>query len=788
MFARARLLWIFALAAGCAPPSSSGTAPHAETGASALRGHVVYARARQPWLAPPSLPGGSIGRGEAALHLAPLPVTAEQALEPLRAPAIWQLPSRGDEPALAVVAGSDSQGPAVELLDIDAGTVRWRVREPAGPVVGVTATAIVGADRGTWALDAEGSLLWHTGSAFAAMADSLVVVAGSMELVSVVEAASGRELWRTQLPDALVASDVRWACAGGELLLLDERGGLHRLLTEGNEGGAGRTSWTVTGDFSSVEGCQGPVIAATQPGPDGSYEVWRIDRKSGEVKARLAAVRGHWLDDDGALVVAGDGGVRRHAPGGGERLLSPAPLGARVARLGGRALLQSATGLALLEADGRVQPLAARGDSAALGRRALLTGSWAGSPVHTVRRAALPAPAAKGWGAWGRVARPSRPPLPPAPLIDPSVLRAAATPAPRPLPLPAPAEPGLAAALGTGVLAALRAPAGPLLVRYELDGRAQWSSPHGCRGQRLVALVAAGDRALCLGSGEAGEGVVVASDAATGERRWEKTLVADELELAGEVALVRGADRATLLRASDGAELASWRSDDGGRVRAALIEAGGATLLVAEEAGAVVARWPLAAMLPLWSAPVAGDVVEVRPAGDAALVALAGGAAYLLRGRDGASAALGGEAEQWRACGDGVVGITPIVEGGGASEGSAAVAAPAAAGSAGAAATAEPARPALTRVALYARDGALRWAYDLALPGALEVMTSAAAGASALSYGDARDHALPFDARGLGEPIVLPESAVSAIWVRPLTSGVARWAGISTTSPRGWAF
>lgn len=787
MFARARLLWIFALAAGCAPPSSSGTAPHAETGASALRGHVVYARARQPWLAPPSLPGGSIGRGEAALHLAPLPVTAEQALEPLRAPAIWQLPSGGDEPALAVVAGSDSAGSAVELLDIDAGTVRWRVREPAGPVVGVTATAIVGADRGTWALDAEGVLLWHTGSAFAAMADSLVVVAGSMDLVSVVEAASGRELWRTQLPDKLLASDARWACAGGELLLLDDRGGLHRLLTEGAAAGQGRIGWTVDGEFSSVEGCQGPVIAATQPGPDGSYELWRIERKSGEVKAKLAAVRGHWLDDDGALVVAGDGGVRRYAPGGGERLLSPAPLGARVARLGGRALLQSSTGLAILEEDGRVQRLAARGDSAALGHRAVLTGSWAASPVHTVKRAALPDPAAKGWGGWGRVARPTRPALPPAPLVDPSVLRAAATPAPRPLPLPAPAEPGLAAAVGTGVLAVLRAPAGPLLVRYELDGSAQWSSPQGCRGQRLVALVAAGDRALCLGSGEAGEGVVVASDAATGEPRWEKTLVADELELAGEVALVRGADRATLLRASDGAELASWRSDDGGRVRAALIEAGGATLLVGEEAGAVVARWPLAAMLPLWSAPVAGDVVEVQPAGDAALVALAGGAAYLLRGRDGASAALGGEAEQWRACGDGIVGISPLVGGGGA-EGSAAVAGPAATKSAGAPAPAEAAPAALTRVALYARDGALRWAYDLALPGALEVMTSEAAGASALSYGDARDHALPFDARGLGEPIVLPESAVNAIWVRPLTSGVARWAGISTTSPRGWAF
>jgi outer membrane protein assembly factor BamB len=790
------------LLAGCAP---SAPAP-APASSPATGSPLVYARAWQPWLgAVAGAGGGRIGRGVAPARLAPLPVTAAQPYAPLRAPKIWQLPAPGvgasPGGALAAVAGSDSLGQAVELIDVDAGVVRWRTREPSGPIVGVTATAIVGADRGTWALDLDGASLWHTGSVFAAMAGELVAVAGAMDQVSVLEASTGRELWRTTLPAPLVASDVRWACAGaeaagsaeataaaeggaGELLLIDDRGTLLRVVA--SERGA-RIAWSVAESLVSVEGCDGVVVAATQPDARGVYQLLRLDRRDGEVKARVAGVRGHWLERDGALVVAGEAGVVRYDARGG-RLISPATLGGRLAERGGRTLVRAGRGVAILEPDGRVQRLAALADSAALGDGSLLTSVWSGSAAHTVVRGGLPpaltaraaraalAARAAGGGAappprspelaidlpaaW---ARSSRPALPLAPLVEASVLRSPQTPAPSPLPLSAAAIAGLAIAADTGVIALLREASGSVLVRYELDGRPQWRAPHGCRGEQVLSLVASSQLVLCLGSGEAGQGVLIATDLASGALRWERTLLADEQQVAGDVALLRGADHATLLRLSDGAELASWRSDDGGRVPAALLEAGGAVLLVGREGGAVVARWPLAAMIPLWSVNVDGEVEDVLSAGAGAVVALSSGEAYGLRGVDGAVSAVGGEAERWLSSGEGILGVTREALLG---------------------------HPELTRVALYAQDGALRWAYDLALPGAFDVRAGAARGSSALFYGEALDHALPFDERGLGEPIALPESAATAIWVRPLTSalGVARWAGISSTSARWWTF
>ncbi len=741
-------LAVLAGAAGC-------RAPH-ELPAEAkvpAEGHLVYAAHVSPGLG--LAPSRRIGRGVAPGRLTPLPIYADEAQAPLRAPLLWQLPSEGV--ALAAVAGSDDDGAAVELIDIDAGRVRWRVREPAGPIVGVTAAVIVGAGAGTWALDLEGEPLWQTESAFAAMAGETVAVANSMEQVTLLAVASGRELWRAELPDGLVASDVRWACpAERELLMIDEGGGLHRLL-QGEA--ATRRAWTAAERFAHAEGCGGDIVAATPADSLGVYQLALVERGRGAVKARVAGVRGHWRRNDGGWAVARAEGVRLHdarlAPG---RLLTAAALGPRLASRGERALVEAQQGLVLLEADGAVSPLAVSAESAALGDRAVLTSAWSRSPAHVVMRGGLPATAAPGEPR--ALSRSSKPALPPAPLIDAGELGAVQATSPPRFELAAPAEAGLAVAAGQGtessLVAVLRGEA-QALVRYGLDGQLRWRTANGCRGERPTALAADDSLVLCLGGGAGAPSTLVASELASGAVVWQRELAAEHLQLHGELVLARTADRATLLRARDGAELAHWSSDDGGPIRAALISAGGATLLVGHEASAVVARWPLAGMLPLWAVAVDGAVVDLQPDGDRALVVLAGAEAYSLRGLDGASTPIAGEAERWLASGDGLLGWSQTAG--------------------------------QVRVALHARDGALRWAYDLSLPGTIELMVSPARGGSSILYGENRELALPIGERGPGVPISLPESAATAIWVRPLTSGPSpRWAGVSTTAARWWAF
>lgn len=739
---------LLASSAGCHAPRE-----RAVEAKGPVNGHLIYPAHVAPGLG--LAPTGRIGRGVAPDRLTPLPIYAGEAHAPLRAPLLWQLPSEG--PALAAVAGSDAAGAAVELIDIDAGRVRWRVREPAGPIVGVTAGVIVGAGTGTWALDLEGEPLWQTESAFAAIAGEIVAVAGSMEQVTLLAAATGRELWRAELPDGLVASDVRWACAAErELLMVDDGGELHRVL----EGGAAtRRAWTAAERFAHAEGCGGDIVAATPADPLGVYQLALVERGRGAVKARVDGVRGHWQRKGGGWAVARAEGVRLYdaqlAPG---RLLTAAALGPRLASRGERALVEAEHGLVLLDPDGAVQPLAVSAESAALGDGAVLTSAWSRSPADVVMRGGLPTRAASGEAR--ALSRSSVPALPPAPLVDAGELGAVRPTSPPRFELAAPAEAGLAVAAGQGtessLVAVLRGEA-RALVRYGLDGRLRWRTADGCRGERTIALAADDSLVLCLGGGAGEPSTLVASELSSGAVVWRREIEAERIQLQDGLVLARSADQATLLRARDGAALSRWSSDDGGPVRAALISAGGAALLVGHEAGAVVARWPLAGMLPLWAIAVDGAVVDLQADADRALVVLAGAEAYSLRGLDGEATPIAGEAERWLASGDGLLGWSQTAG--------------------------------QVRVALYARDGASRWAYDLSLPGPLEVMASPARGGSSILYGEHRELALPIGERGLGAPISLPESAATAIWVRPLTSGASpRWAGVSTTAARWWAF
>jgi hypothetical protein len=92
-------------------------------------------------------------------------------------------------------------------------------------------------------------------------------------------------------------------------------------------------------------------------------------------------------------------------------------------------------------------------------------------------------------------------------------------------------------------------------------------------------------------------------------------------------------------------------------VRAALVAAGGTTLVISAERGRVVARLGLG-FWPVWSIAVAGVVRALAASGEGVLVALEDGDAYRIDARTAAVIALPGLGLAWRAAGDVVTGAT----------------------------------------------------------------------------------------------------------------------------------
>ena len=107
--------------------------------------------------------------------MAPQPTTREgiagELAAPLHLATPWAVPGGG--PARAVVYGMDGERPAIELVDVDRGRVVWRDEAScAGPVVGVTASAIVCADaHGTRAVGLDGKPRWRGDQVFVAITD-----------------------------------------------------------------------------------------------------------------------------------------------------------------------------------------------------------------------------------------------------------------------------------------------------------------------------------------------------------------------------------------------------------------------------------------------------------------------------------------------------------------------------------------------------------------------------------------------------------------------------------------
>ena len=576
---------------------------------------------------------GRFGRGQAAQPVAQLGITG--AGPGLRLPTPWAIP--GDGPALAAVFGLDGDRPAVELVDVDAGRVVWRDRVAcAGPIVGTTTKAIVCADaKGTRAIGVDGKPRWRSDATFIAMTDERVVTAAVGEAV-IVDADSGDELSRVRLPAGITAGAIVASCgdAGRELFAVAN----DKLVRIAEAPGGPKIAWAAPiGELLALDACEGTTAIASLA----DHQLVAFSRDKGSVTGRVAGVRGFW-SSGARLGVASAAGVASYARDLTGWIPTQLPvLGELVAKRGARRLVRATPHTAVI-LDGMrpvaYVPFAALGG--VLGDRAIVAGTWTGSAAETLHRFALPP-------LWTRHLRVTATPgvAVPAELRD---LPAAVAPTgATETSLPA----ALALALDPDEPSALYAAVSGTLARADLAGAWRWERAEGCPPEP-IALAISRTRVACASRAQ-----LRASDKA-GAPAWTAALVVDALEAAGELVLVRAADRAVVLDARDGHRLGELASDDGAPVRAAVIARGDATWLVAAERGRLVARLPRAGMLPVWSLAVAGTVASIQPSGEGVLVALDDGDAYRIELATTRVIALPGLGLAWQASGELVLGET----------------------------------------------------------------------------------------------------------------------------------
>jgi len=604
-----------------------------------------WAYAPPPLALPAGELRGRIGRSQAPQQPLAAGITGS-VRAPLRDATAWQVPGPG--PARAVVMGQEGARLAVELIELDAGKLVWRDDATcAGPVVGVTADAIVCSDGvATRALGVDGKPRWRVASPFVAMTDARVVVAEGGRAV-VVDAGDGHELARVALPAPLALDDVVASC-GTELFVFPRDGKLVRVAD-------GKLAWSVAldGDLGGIDACRGESVLAL-----GDRTLVAIDRETGRVTGRVPEVRGYWRGraDDERIEVSTSAGVTSYPRdlAGAPFALPLPPLGDLLAERGEQRLVR-ATPLAAVVIDrAGVRayvafgwPTGALGDAAAVG---------AG---ETVRRIGLPA-------------RPRRtlrvPPLAPGVEV-PAELRD--LPAPRSLDARAAiAKPdtGMRGVVGVAVdpqepatlyALAVDKPDATTLARCDLaaaGGGWRWQRSDACGTGAPRGVAVAREVVVCAAT-EAGAATVRATSR-DGVARWEwQGDNVDAIAAAGDSVLVHDADRAYVIDADTGRVTGRLASDDGGPVRATLVAAERATWLVAFEHGRLVARLPRAGLVAAWSLAVDGLVRRIVPSNDGVLVELDDGDAYRVD-LDGIAAPLPGLGVVWEATAGLVTGET----------------------------------------------------------------------------------------------------------------------------------
>jgi hypothetical protein len=671
--------------------------------------HFVYAPALPKWQLGPL--AGRFGRGQEPQAARVLGIGGDPKV-PLRLASVWPLPG---EPARAVVYGLEGTQPAIELHEVDAGRVVWRTTTACvEAVIGVTDKTIVcGGAKGVRGVSLAGKPVWTSDQPLVAITKDRIVVGNAREAIT-LDANDGKELARVRLPAGIELTQIVASCDrelfafGGDRLarIINQRGVDTVTWQQALVPGAGEVPPLLaplprpglprppppprpspalpakpsTVAIESIDCSIEPMIVATRPlAKPEVVETERLTtlhaiRSDGKATGTITNVRGFWPargEVATELEVSADGAVTRwprdlSAPIAG---LALPPLGPLLDARGDRRLISATPFTAAVIDRGGVRayvPLAAT--SGALGKDAIVA----------------PAAASRGSGV-RRIAIPSAPRH----AVRVPARRAGVAPAAELRDLPAAVELPMARTIAkpdTGKHAAPaialdpKEPAAVYAIALErpptstttatvaradlAKGTWSWQRSDGCGQGEPIGLAVATGIVACAARGTES---TVRATTREGASAWERTLdQIDAIEGGGTAVLAYDADRLIVLDAETGRILGRVTSDDGFRVRAAIVTAAipGAlppadtTWLVTFERGRLVGRLPAVSMIAAWSLEVDGLVTSIAASGEGVLVTLEDGDAYRIELATRAVTPMPGLGLTWRANGELVTGET----------------------------------------------------------------------------------------------------------------------------------
>lgn len=637
---------------------------------------------------------GRFGRGVAPVSLRPAGIVGAPGITGGPA-AVEELLPAEDGAAEAVAFGATTEGLTVELLDIDAGVIRWRnltaaagLRAFGGDVV------IAGDDNRTIALDRKtGIERWRIDGAFRARDQHTVTLATEAGLVF-VDDATGNASAPMATPDGWPAASVVAVCTTPSLHAYAYRNGtLARWEVDAD---ALRVRWAVASVAPGHTDACGDTVLFVGGEPRG---VMALDPATGATVAGPVEARDFWPARSGTgFELATPHGIEaRDRRLGNVRPLETARVGRMLAKRGARRVVARGDGgIVLLDEHGARALSEPHGAARiALGDRYLVGGPWA-LPARThasrLTRYLLPPP--------GRDAAPV------APFGDVLIGDPPRIDLPMPTPLPAGialdgvgawavggaivdgTDPGRiyvhvledrpSETRGAGIaafdLAAAGAPVSLRPTGTPLGGSVgggawTWHNAEACPPGMATGLAATARVVVC-GARQltAGTGAVRAIDRRDGHRLWEwhgvtvdNVIAASRLGASheGDFAVPDAADtivvldgaRAVFLDPATGAELVSWRASDGWYPRLALVRLPDDVIVASYEHGHIVLRSAAIAMRPIRSIAVDGVLIGLFAVGDHVAATLSDGTAYLIDTR-GVAVAAAGLAPGWDVTGD----------------------------------------------------------------------------------------------------------------------------------------
>lgn len=660
----------------------------------------------------------TVGSGRSVVYPVRQPLILAPGVEPVWPPmkvqALLAIPDRRLAAASGKLAGaagepggqSAGQGKglavevAVELIDVENGTVLWRDTEQcSGPVVHTSTDRVVCAGwKGTVALNADsGRAVWTTPQIFRAAGNGYVVVRDASQITvgAIMDVATGRTTNRVQMPEGYDLEEVRYLCAdktGFDMYSWSPAGELRRFRL-GRREEVAYLIWArrLEQEPARLDPCD-PVVLVETPIPGQSARQLRaLTRKKGAKLGARVAQFGWWpamsssAEPGDIEVVTTEGFELRDRRLGNIRARADRPIGGRsLAAWADLRMIRSVSGTALIVDEHGIRHWL--GAPAHIGQAVLtpshiLAGPWLGSPhsgaenltlyklpeanarVDAIARTRAARDPAGAVPAIPFAEAPTAPPPPP-PLTTATLKRmpktetsAVATVA---FPHPGDFEVARVALAGTELYVAV-IPAGGQAVHglglavFDLTRREWgWYRERACAANAEVVGIAITERAVICATRELfpGPGVLKALARETGAPLWTRKLATLDSALgAGGTAVAVAGSRASVLDASSGEIAFEVVADNGHLPRVVL--SGGAIISVESTSGRglIVARKPDGTAL--WSSAVRGYVSELRPMVEAVAVHTHAGELFLIRTRDGSVRAVDGKSMQWKDSGGG---------------------------------------------------------------------------------------------------------------------------------------